>query len=193
MERNSLHNEKRLLSLLSQGNEHAFTQLYNVHKNKIYSDALLITKSHILAEEIVQDVFLRIWLKRTEMASINNFESYLHTISRNLIFDHLKKISYQVVFKESIEHNIKSVNDTDFLVRQHQCQLMLAEAVNKLHPQQKVVYQLAKIEGLSHVIIAQKLGLSSLTVKKHMANSLRFIKQYLNKNLFSLLIIFFNQ
>jgi RNA polymerase sigma factor (sigma-70 family) len=192
LKKNTLHNEKRLLNLLSQGNEHAFTQLYSVHKNKVYSDALLITKSQILAEEIVQDVFLKLWLKRTEMADINNLESFLHTVSRNLIFDYLKKISYQVELKENIEYNFNPVIGADFLVRQHQCQLMLAEAFNKLHPQQKIVYQLAKIEGLSHEIIAQKLKLSKLTVKKHMANSLRFIRQHLNKHLFSVLL-FFNQ
>jgi RNA polymerase sigma factor (sigma-70 family) len=193
LERNSLHNEKRLLHSLSEGNEHAFTQLYNVHRNKIYNDALRLIKSPVLAEEIIQDVFLRVWLKRTEMADINNLESFLHTVSRNLIFDHLKKISYQVVLKENIEHNSKPVTDTDFLVRQHQCQLMLAEAVSKLCPKQKQVYQLAKIDGLSHEIIAQKLDLSRLTVKKHMANSLHIVRQYLNKYLFLLFPIFFCQ
>jgi RNA polymerase sigma factor (sigma-70 family) len=188
LKKNESCNQKQFVSLTPNGDELAFVELYELHRNKIYSDALRITKSVILAEEVLQDVFLKLWLRRADINKIENLESYLHTMTRNLIFDHLKKVSYQVTMKKKMTDNERPVSDTDFLIRQHQCQLLLAEAVNRLHPQQKIVYQLAKIEGLSHELIAHKLKISRLTVKKHMANSLSLIREYFNKCFFSLII-----
>jgi len=173
--------------LLSRGNGDAFTQLYTVHRNKIYTEAIRLTKSPFLAEEIVQEVFLRMWLKRAEMSDIENLEGFLHTVAKNLIFDQLKKIAYSAALGNKLEvvNNNSNLADTDFLLRHHECQVIISEAIGKLHPQQKMVYQLVKKDGLSHEAAAQELGLSRLTVKKHMANSLKFLRGYLTQRLLS--------
>ena len=186
MNEKNINTDKRLLKMLSKGSEEAFTQIYNAYRDKVYSNALRIVKSGILAEEILQDVFLKIWLRRAEMSDVDNLESFLYILQRNLIFNYLKKISYQRILYDHLKTEQNTVSDTDFLLRQHQCHQILDEAINQLHPKQKAVYQMAKIEGLSHQAIARNLNISRLTVKKHMANSLQFLRLYLRRHFFTI-------
>ena len=69
--------DKTLLLRIAEGDEAAFTQVFNIFKNKIFTVAYKLTESQTLAEEIVQDVFLKIWLKRDKLAEVNDFSSYL--------------------------------------------------------------------------------------------------------------------
>lgn len=133
-----------------------------------------------MAEEIVQDTFLKVWLKRGEALSILDFEAYLFTMTRNLVFDRLKKISYELDAKQALPTGPAYTEDADHRLRHHQYQQLLQAAINQLPPQQKQVYELAKVEGLSHEAIARKLNLARPTVKKHMALALQFIRQFLS-------------
>src|ERR1700755_2020207 len=81
--------------LLADGSEYAFTQLFDHYRAKVYSIAWHFLKSPILAEEIVQDVFMKIWLKRQDLKEIQNTENYLFILTRNLIFDRMKGLSYE--------------------------------------------------------------------------------------------------
>ena len=91
MAQNSNIGEKKLLLELSQGSELAFTTIYNQYKNSVYSTALRITKSKILSEEAVQDIFLKIWQNKENLIAIDNFENYIYIISRNHLFNSIKK------------------------------------------------------------------------------------------------------
>lgn len=142
-----------------------------------------------MAKEVVQDVFLKLWLKRTDISSVDRFDAYLFIMARNFIFDRFKKMSYEADMHSAFGKQPYSVNDSEYLVRQHECQELLQRAISLLPPQQKQVYQLSKVEGLSHDTIAAEMHLSKLTVKTHMAKALQFIKKYLNTHLHDLLLI----
>lgn len=183
MKQPSLHNEDELLVMLKNDREEAFTELFNYYKPAIYDVARRFLQSHALAEEIVQDVFLKVWVKRAEMSAIRNFNAYLFIMARNLIFDRIKKISFETIAKAELGKELFNIDDTEHLVRQHQCQQLLKQSIELLPPQQKIVYQLAKVEGLSHEKIAEKMNLSRLTVKAHMAKALQTIRKYLDAHL----------
>jgi RNA polymerase sigma-70 factor (ECF subfamily) len=186
-----LHNESQLLSQLKEGDEEAFAKLFNHYKLNIYNVALKFLKSNVLAEEIVQDVFLKVWLKRNEMGDIKDFNAYLFIMARNFIFDRIKKMAYETTAQTDLKDEPFFVDDTEHLVRHHQCEQLLQQAIELLPPQQKEVYHLAKVDGLSHQDISQKMQLSKHTVKKHMATALKAIRSYLNArlNLFTLLLL----
>ena len=76
------YNENEVLLLVSQGDEMAFRELFAHYQNKLYSVALRVTRSSTLSEEIVEDVFLKIWLKRNDLLEIQNFSAYLFEIGR---------------------------------------------------------------------------------------------------------------
>jgi RNA polymerase sigma-70 factor (ECF subfamily) len=177
------YNEYDLQCQLAAGSEYAFTRLFDHYRGTIYSVGLKFLKSPVLAEEIVQDVFLKVWHKREEMASVKRLDAYLFIMARNFIFDRIKKMSYEAVDEISALELHSSTDDTEYLVRQHQCQQLLQQAIDMLPSQQRQVYQFAKQDGLSHEMIAEKMQLSRLTVKKHMAMALQSIRKHLESHL----------
>jgi RNA polymerase sigma-70 factor (family 1) len=189
-----IHSEDELLILLQNGNEEAFARLFNMYRGSIYTVACKFLKSPVLAEEIVQDVFLKIWFKRSEMGGIKDFNAYLFIMARNFIFDRIKKIAYETAAKVQLKDEPFCINDTEHLVRQHQCQQLLQQAIELLPPQQKKIYLLAKDNGMSHEKIASEMKLSKLTVKTHMSKALQNIRKYLSThlNMLSLLTLLIN-
>lgn len=183
MSRPEIYDEQRVLQLLSQGSEYAFTQLFDHYRGTVYTTAVKFLKSPVLAEEIVQDVFLKVWLKRDKMSAIQNFEGYLFLMTRNCIFDSLKKISHQAIMEKGMAKFTRTSNDTDHLVQDRHYQQILHEAIEQLPPQQKEVYRLSKIEGLSRDEIAAQMKISPLTVKTHMGKALQSIREHLKKYL----------
>jgi RNA polymerase sigma-70 factor (family 1) len=191
---NSIFDETKLLRELSQGSEPAFTSLYNRYKNVVYATALKITKSKNLAEETVQDVFLKIWQNHENLGEITNFENYLFIISRNHIFDMLKKIARDTSLISDIKYKNISSSDTDTAIKDAQYAVILNQIVEQLPPQQQKIYKMAKWEGLSHQKIGENLGISTETVKKHMAQALKFVRHKISPymNMFMSLLLFFN-
>jgi RNA polymerase sigma-70 factor (ECF subfamily) len=179
-----LHNENELLLQVAAGSERAFQVLFDCYHGKVYGTALKFLKSPEVAEEVVQDVFLKIWLKREEMPSVERFNAYLFIMTRNTIFNRIKKAAYEVSVQKEIARNFSEIDDqTENLLRDRQYQKILQEAMNLLPPQQKQVYHLAKVEGLSHEAIAERMQISRLTVKTHMAKALQTIRTYLTHHL----------
>lgn len=176
------YNNEEILHLLAEDNEFAFTQLFSRYRERIYGLALKFLKSNFLAEEILQDVFLKIWLKRKHLHEVEHFEAYLMVMARNFVFDRIKKVSYEVTAKRELSRREYFTDNADHRLLQQQYQLLIDEAINLLSPQQKQVYKLVKEQCLSHEAAAKKLNISRLTVKRHMANALKFIRWYLQKN-----------
>ena len=181
MRRPEIYEEQKVLQLLAQGSEYAFTQIFDHYRGNVYTTSVKFLKSPVLAEEIVQDVFLKIWLKRSTMNEIRNFEGYLYLITRNLIFDRIKKIALDTRLVKEISKKQITVNDTDHLVQQHQYQDILNKAIDQLPPQQKQVYCLSKVSGLSRDEIADQMHISPLTVKTHLSKALQSIREQLKK------------
>ncbi|HRQ51004.1 MAG TPA: sigma-70 family RNA polymerase sigma factor, partial [Agriterribacter sp.] len=90
MEQTCLNNEKELLLRVAEGDEVAFRALYNHYRKKIYTLGLLLSKSDIQAQELVQDVFLKIWEKREQLREIAYFNAWLRTIARNTAINYLR-------------------------------------------------------------------------------------------------------
>jgi RNA polymerase sigma-70 factor (family 1) len=184
------YNERELIMQVSEGNQKAFRQLFDHHWDNIFSVALAFTKSTELSEELVQDVFLKIWLKRAILPSIEKFDAYLFIIARNHIYNELRK---KIVHQPFVEQLQQCFQESSALPEQ---QLLLKEtkqlidkAVTKLPTQQRTVFELSRNEGLDNNKIAEKLGISKLTVKSHMTKALKFIRSYYQMNTEGLLLV----
>ena len=193
MAQNSNIDENKLLLEISQGSEAAFTNMYNHYKNIVYSTAFRITKSKIQAEEAVQDIFLKIWQNRESIAAVNNLENYIYIISRNHLFNSIKKIARETDLISEISQNKTIFIDTDNSIKDEQYNTILNQIVDQLPPQQQKVYKMAKWDGLSHQKIGENLGISTETVKKHMAQALKFIRLKISPymNMFMTIFLFF--
>lgn len=176
-----LDNENELLLLVAEGDEKAFRQLFDHYWNKIYSVALTLTKSTALSEEIVQDVFLKIWLKREQLPSVEKFDGFLFTVAKNHIYNELRKKTMEQPFVEHLEqHFLESSALPEQIMVLKETKQLIDKAVQQLPDQQRAVFELSRNEGLDYTTIADQLGISRSTVKNHMTKALQFLRQYLN-------------
>jgi RNA polymerase sigma-70 factor (family 1) len=168
---------RNLLSRLSKNDEHAFRLIFHAFSGKVYSFSLRLTRSQETAEEMVQDVFLKIWVNRASLADIENFNGYLYTITRNLAFNTLKRMSVEEKAKTTLQRELTDKHfDTEETVIHRDYQQLLNRAISHLPPQQRLVYSLCHQEGLRYEEVAQRLKISRLTVKTHMQQALRTLK-----------------
>ena len=175
------YNEPEVLCRLSEGDDIAFSLLYDRYYPKVYGIAFKILKSAPHAEDVLQDVFIKIWNYRSRLTEISDFNAYLNTITRNHIFNQLRKKAHEACYiKEQTSIRSSSSNQTVNDVLYRELDKSLLEAVSKLPPQQKKIFQLSRMYGLKQEEIADSLKISIGTVKKHMMVSLRFIRNYLS-------------
>ncbi len=177
------YEESTLLSLLAQDSEYAFQLVFDRYRNTIYKVAMLYVKSPVIAEEIVQDVFLKLWFQRKNLTEIRSLESWLFILTKNLTINCLKKIAHEWTAREKwVKENEFIADAADLRILNAEYKLLLNKAVDNLSPQQQQIYRLAKEQGLSYDVIARQLAISPLTVKTHMARALASIRHFFQQN-----------
>ena len=173
------YEEAKLISLLAKDSEYAFQLIYDRYRNRIYHTAIRYLKSPVLAQETVQDVFLKLWLERRNHNPKQPIEAWLYTVAKNNLLNRLKRIANEWKALHQLQLNSpKSDNTTGDKVEDSQYQRLLQQALLELPAQQQKVFYLARQEHLTYMEIGEKLGISPLTVKTHMARALNHIKTY---------------
>jgi RNA polymerase sigma-70 factor (ECF subfamily) len=179
LSKDTSYNEEELLAFIANGDELAFTRLFNYYRDRIYSIAFRITHSTTIAEEIVQDVFLKIWLRRDRLIEIQNFNAYLFVITRNHVYKALKQIAKNYELTAFAERDqLAGDNDSAGLVMEKEYNSLLKKAIDRLPSQQKKVYQYIKEKGLKREEAAGLLHLSPETVKYHLAEAMKNIRTF---------------
>lgn len=181
----SLLSNSELLNLLKEGDMLAFDAIYERYCKRIFAFVVRYVKSETDAEEIVQEVFLKIWENKNKIDVYSSFESYIFTISYNSTISLLRK---RVTEKKYIDYlknlqvaeNVFELTDEVYYTELNgQIQSLLSE----LTPRQKEIFLLSREEGLTHDEIAKKLGISSNTVKNHIVTTLNFLRTKIDNGL----------
>lgn len=176
------YDEMLLLRSTAEGDQSAFATLFHHYRNKIFTVACKLTASEEAAEEIVQDVFMKVWHKRSTLADIERFDAWLFIIARNTIYSFLRITTAKTTSLDSTdETSIHAALSNDIIDRLEEKELrrVLQKAVDRLSPQQKQVYLLSREAGLKQQEIADKMQIAPQTVKKHLQYALRSIRAYL--------------
>lgn len=180
MQAHTSYQEQDVIMQMAKGDEFAFREIYDRYWYGIYKTVFRYTKSKVIAEDIVQEVFTIVWNKRTQFTAVIHLEAYLVTIARNITYKTLQQIAQEKTVSQTIvEEKIAIDNNTDDRLLEKQYDELLRQAVHLLPTQQKQVFHLAKVQGLSQKDIAQRMNISRLTVKTHMAKALQSIRNYL--------------
>lgn len=176
--------EKVLLLQVAKGDEIAFRQLYDVYRQKIFSLGMYLTHSEVLAEEIVQDVFMKVWEKRSQMSEISFFNSWIRTVARNTCSNHLRSLAIEklALHEYALKTNIAPISpDACFEIKEYK--QFLEAAIQQLPPQQRKVYLMSRRQGMKQEDIATKLNISYYTVKEYMKLANRSVINYLGAKL----------
>jgi RNA polymerase sigma-70 factor (family 1) len=188
----SRYDEKALLAKIACGDEHAFRKLFDLYKDRFYSVVLKMTRSDEVAEDIVQDVFMKIWAKRESLVHIDNPSSYFFTAVYRRVYHHYRKVASEKQLLQVALPIKEGVNTTDEMVMAHESKKLIFQAIAKLPPQQQIVFRLSKQEGLSREDIASQLHISPNTVKNHLSNAIKFIQAFLGNSTFiSMIVLWF--
>lgn len=172
-------NEKLLVSELKNHNEKAFRKLYDFYRQDIYGYSISILKSKELAEENVQEVFLKVWLHRENLNLELSFKSYLLTIARNQAFNFLSKAANETLLKSEILYKSqKSYDQGDFSLRELDCKRLKKQALKQLPPKRKQIFKMSRKQGKTYEEIGQELGISINTVKSHMGKALETLRLF---------------
>jgi len=178
-----LPDEKELLLATAEGDQRAFTQLFNHYQKFVYGFGKRLTHSEDMAVNIVQDVFLKIWDNRTNLKTVDRFGPWLNRLVRNHSFNMLRDLSAQArasIELESVELPVE--NSTLYQLDYNETLRLVNDAIEQLAPQQKLAYQLCHQQGLKYEEAAKHMGISSQTLHVHMKHALRKIREHLKKN-----------
>jgi RNA polymerase sigma-70 factor (ECF subfamily) len=171
--------DRQLSSMVADGSEKAFRVLFDKYFDRIYGVAYSLTKSPVVAEDMTQDIFLKIWVKREMLKDILRFDAFLFRVARNHILNELRN---KVKEQEFTEYLINFFRETADNPQQHlifsELEKVVEEALEKLPPQQRQIYKLSREDGLSQEEISAKLQISVNTIKQHMNRALKFIRHY---------------
>ncbi len=188
------YEEGKLISLLNEDSEYAFQLIYDQHRNRIYKTAVKFLKSPIIAQDVVQDVFLKLWFERASIDASKPLEAWLYTVAKNNILNKLRKIANDWKAIDNFSNNLlQKENLSENKIIEDEYKKSLDLALSLLSEQQKTVFILSRYEKLTYYEIGQKMGISPLTVKTHLSRALQSIrKQFESSGILVLFIIFYH-
>lgn len=187
-----LLNEKELLEKIAEGDQYAFTVLFKHYQRYVYASGRKLMHSDDLAEEVVQDIFLKIWLNREQMAEVLNFGAYLNRLVRNHSFNLLRQMAQEAKSTANLAHPDADVDhSTTERIDHNEATKILNEALQQLSPQQRTAYDLCHVNGMKYKDAADQMNISTDTLHSHMKLAMKKIRTHFKKNsgAYSMLIV----
>jgi RNA polymerase sigma-70 factor (family 1) len=176
------YDEKELLLRIAVGDAGAFSTLFYWYHQELAAYVLRLTRSICLTEEIVQEAFLKVWIRRDRLSEVEDFRSWLFSICRNHTFNCLRDLARNTLQQQAwITQVLSQAHNNEEPDREYYYTL-IEEAVSHLSPQQQKIYLLSRRDGLRYEDIARDLQLSRNTVKRHMSLALHAIESYVREH-----------
>ena len=183
MQDTSTYQEKELLSQLKQDDEQAFEKIYKLYSARLYGNLLKLVKTEPEAQEILQDVFMKIWDNRRSIDTNKSFRSYLFKIAENKVYDFFRKMARDKKKETAWVALFSSASLTEEeLLLTDKNDAMLNSAIELLPPQRRQVFRLCKLEGKSYKEVSELLGISVSTISDHIVKATKSIRNYFEDN-----------
>jgi RNA polymerase sigma-70 factor (ECF subfamily) len=177
--------EKKRIILISAGNQLAFKELFDLYHKRIFQFAMKYLRSEHLAEEAVQDIFLKIWENREELVFVDDFSSWVFRLTKNYLLNFLKRASTESRIKDEISKTLiyaEEINN-DLLVEKETTDMLYA-IIEELPTQRQEIFKLCRFEQKSYEEAAVVMGISKSTVNDHMVKAMKYLKNNIPKNLY---------
>ncbi|GAB3899028.1 RNA polymerase sigma-70 factor [Larkinella knui] len=167
---------ERILRKVIQGDQAAFAELYKYYRTPALKFCITLLKDEEEAENMIHEVFIKIWDRRSQINPALNFTSYLFTCLRNMAFDHLKKVEKNNQLKQQYLEKMTALRDEELEDKEMKFQI-LYRAVNLLSEKRKQILFLNIEEGKSYQEIAEMLMISKNTVKNQLVKAKQFLRE----------------
>ena len=189
--------DKKYIIGLQKGSYSDFNRLYDLYADRLYGFAYNLTHSSEMAEEIVQEVFLKIWQMREHLSPEYSFRSFLFTIAKNKFLNDLRNrltlLSYDEYITQLDDATERGENSTESEFNFNELNEQVLQSKDKLSKRQKMIFEMSKEEGLSNQEIALKLGISEQSVRNQLSSALKLLREELIKIGFSFALFFMSQ
>lgn len=176
------HNETLLVQAMQAGDQEAFTLLYRHYSPLLYMNILRLLHDPVATEELVQELFTRIWQKRACQGIREDFTGYMYRVAQNLVYDFFRRLKKDNALMEkfrTLTDEADSTVSVEERLYQQQTAGIIHNAIEHLPPQQKKVYKLVKQDGYTYKKAAEDLGISPFTVKEYLGLANKSIRNYL--------------
>lgn len=171
--------EKELIFLLKSDDKRAFEQIYHTYRVRLYVNILKMVKSEEDAEELLQELFVKLWMVRHKLDPERSFKAYLFKIAENLAYDFFRKAS----LNKKLENHLvitasNNSNNVERYINYKESDLIFSKAVATLPPKRRQVFILCKIEGKSYEEVSNALGISTSTINEHIVKASRAVRKF---------------
>lgn len=172
--------DEALCAMIRDGDQAAFSILYDRYRNQVYGYALKLCCSPEVALDAVQEVFMKIWVRHEALDPSRRLKAYLFRSARNYVFDYLKKAVHDEKFRKWFLHIYEEgLNLSEHQLYTKQLENLQMNAISCLPAQRQLIYKMSKMDGLSNQEIAGRLGISVNTVRDQLVKASRFVRGYL--------------
>ena len=167
---------ENIKQMLDKGHTVAFTNFYAQFFKKLLIESNKYVKDNQAAEEIVQDVFVKLWERSEDLDQIQSIKSYLYRSVINLSINHVNR-------QKNLEHHhqkiVKEFSDTEAeeLDERNELIVLLYGEIDKLPPKCREIFKLNRFDRMKYREIALKLDISERTVENHIANALKILRE----------------
>ena len=184
--------DKELAHSIKQDEKDAFRELYDRYSPRIFRFAQSYLKNNDDSEELVQNTFLKIWENREILNTEKNIKAFIFKIAVNTIYDFIRRKNIEQAYVDYQKLNFSpDENYTWHSVIYEEMLQNLQELMKQMPEQQRAIFQLSKIDGLSNDEIAQKLNLSKRTVENHLYRAISYLKTNFQDKSIVMLLFFY--
>lgn len=173
---------KSLQTQIAAGNQQAFAGLFRLFYSKLHSFCMQYVHVKEVAEEVTNDVFIKLWNRREEIVQINNLSTYLFVAVKNYSLNYLKQYSHLHVAVEDNEgvSGLINRNDPEQELEWKEISFQLNQAIDNLPDQCRTIFKLVKEDGFRYKEVAEILGISPRTVETQLFRALKKLQVIIN-------------
>jgi RNA polymerase sigma-70 factor (ECF subfamily) len=187
--RDAMTSERLLLQKIASGDENAFRELFDQYRQLVFRFAYMHLRSEALADEITQEVFIKVWTAGEKLLEISSFEAWIKTVTRNLTYSWFRKIKLQreMLARYAAGQTEEGLDTTSQEMALSEASRLLQDALSSLTEKQRTIFRMSREENMQYTRIAAELGISEHTVNYHLKKVLAHLRDVLGNNIYALL------
>lgn len=188
-----LFDEQELLAKIAKGDVQTFALVFEQYRSRVYTVALQYLGSEQSAQDVVQEIFLKLWRLQEQLAEVRSLDAYLRQLTKYQCLNMLRRMKLESVHMGPIPAHFEvSVTDTQDALLLRDTRKIVDRGMALLPSQQRLVFKLCRLDGLKYAEVSDQLGIAPETVRSHLKLALRFLRSYVAKHtdVAVLLIIF---